>query len=423
MLLSASHSGHLFFRPELFFSSFVSSLEVSLSFAHNAISPEATSQTPGSSSADFSAAGEPVPQGLSAIIPVYNEEENVAAVYQELTEVMGVLSKQFQAAGEEFDYELIFVDDGSSDRTIANALQAAQGDVHVRVIEFRRNFGQTAAMAAGLDAARLSMVVTLDGDLQNDPRELPSMIAKLREGYDMVAGWRKHRQDAFVSRKLPSVLANWLISKSTRVQLHDYGCTLKVMTHEVAKGIKLYGEMHRFIPALADEMGARIAEVPVNHRSRKFGKSKYGISRTFRVVLDLITVKFLLSFSKRPIHLFGAIGLGSGLLGFAVLALLTYQRTFMEMPMGSRPLLALGVMLVIIGLQFLVFGLLGEVLARTYYESQGKKVYMIRRILGSGSSQVGAGENSAAGAAAGSGVVGRGTTQQGDERWARKVAN
>jgi glycosyltransferase involved in cell wall biosynthesis len=407
-------------------------LEVSLSFAQKAVSLSPASAPSGDPSVAFA-----VPQGLSAVIPVYNEQDNVAAGYEELTEVMQSLSKQFHAAGEAFDYELIYVDDGSSDLTISNIVAASKGDAHVRVIEFRRNFGQTAAMAAGLDAARFSMVVTLDGDLQNDPRELPRMIAMLRDGYDMVAGWRKHRQDAFVSRKLPSVLANWLISKSTRVQLHDYGCTLKVMTHEVAKGIKLYGEMHRFIPALADEMGARIAEIPVNHRSRKFGKSKYGISRTFRVVLDLITVKFLLSFSKRPIHLFGAIGLGSGVLGTALLALLTYQRTFMDMPMGNRPLLALGVMLVIIGLQFLVFGLLGEVLARTYYESQGKKVYMVRRIIGSGTPLVGASGNGTAASMSASaelgGVVARdevvglgeqkGTTEQEDERWSRKVAN
>jgi glycosyltransferase involved in cell wall biosynthesis len=276
---------------------------------------------------------------------------------------------------------MIFVDDGSQDQTVARLLEVSAGDSHVRVVQLRRNFGQTAAMAAGLDQASLSMVVTLDGDLQNDPRELPRMIEKLNEGFDLVAGWRRDRKDAFVSRKLPSMLANWLISRSTRVRLHDYGCTLKLMTHEVAKGIKLYGEMHRFIPALADEMGARIAELPVNHRPRKFGTSKYGISRTFRVILDLITVKFLLSYSKRPIHLFGSIGLGSASLGVLLLMGMIFQRSFMGIPMGNRPLLTLAVMMVIVGLQFLVFGLLGEVLARTYYESQGKKVYTVRTIF------------------------------------------
>ncbi len=309
---------------------------------------------------------------VSVVIPVYNEEDNVGESYRELTDVM-------QGAG--YRYELIFVDDGSRDNTISNLLKVAGNDTSVRIVQFRRNFGQTAAMAAGLDHTRYDVVVTLDGDLQNDPREIPQMVDKLSEGYDLVAGWRKFRQDKFISRKLPSKIANWVISKSTRVQLHDYGCTLKVMTGEIARGIRLYGEMHRFIPALADELGARIAEVPVNHRARKFGKSKYGISRTLRVILDLLTVKFLLGFSKRPIHLFGSVGLLSSIAGFALLSVMTYQRLFMHVPMGNRPLLALAVMLVLIGLQFLVFGLLAEVLARTYYESQNKKIYAVRKVF------------------------------------------
>lgn len=313
---------------------------------------------------------------VSVIVPIYNEEDNVAESYRELSEVM---------RGAGYVYELLFVDDGSSDASVARLLKAAGSDPSVRVVQFRRNFGQTAAMAAGLELSRYEIVVTLDGDLQNDPHEIPMMIDKLKEGYDLVAGWRKHRQDKFLSRKLPSKIANWVISRMTRVQLHDYGCTLKVMTSEVAKGIRLYGEMHRFIPALADEIGARIAEVPVNHRARKFGKSKYGISRTVRVILDLLTVKFLLGFSKRPIHLFGPVGLGSGFLGFALLLYLTYQRMFMHVPMGNRPMLSLAVMLVLVGLQFLVFGLLAEVLARTYYESQDKKIYAVRRIIDAGS--------------------------------------
>lgn len=316
--------------------------------------------------------------GVSIVIPVFNEEENVAELY---TEIQGVLS------GLERPYELIIVDDGSRDRTVQNLLQAAAGDPHLRVIELRRNFGQTAAMAAGLDASRFEIVVTLDGDLQNDPAEIPKMIAKLEEGYDLVAGWRKYRQDTFLSRKLPSKLANWLISKSTRVQLHDYGCTLKVMRGELARGIRLYGEMHRFIPALADEIGARIVEVPVNHRARKHGKSKYGISRTIRVLLDLLTVKFLLGYSKRPIHLFGTIGLLTSGLGAVLFGWMTFQRFFLDVPMGNRPLLAVAIMMVIIGLQFLVFGLLAEVLARTYYESQQKPVYFVRRIHQQGLSE------------------------------------
>lgn len=311
-------------------------------------------------------------QSVSVVIPVYNEEDNIEHSYVEVTEVMSGLG---------MPYEIIYIDDGSRDKTLEKLIALSESDSNLKVIQFRRNFGQTAAMAAGFDHSRYDIVVALDGDLQNDPREIPKMIAKLQEGYDLVAGWRKDRKDKLISRKVPSMIANWLISKSTRVQLHDYGCTLKVMTGEVARSIKLYGEMHRFIPALADEVGARIAEVPVNHRERRFGQSKYGISRTIRVILDLITVKFLLGFSKRPIHLFGSIGLIAGFLGSLMLAVITYQRFFHSVPMGNRPVLALGVMLVIIGLQFLVFGLLAEVLARTYYESQNKTIYAVRKIF------------------------------------------
>jgi glycosyltransferase involved in cell wall biosynthesis len=311
-------------------------------------------------------------KGLSVVVPVFNEEENIRHSYAEISQVLNKMNCQ---------YEIIYVDDGSRDSTLQLLADISYKDSNVRVVEFRRNFGQTAAMAAGFDHARYDIVVALDGDLQNDPNEIPKMVDKLNEGYDLVAGWRKERKDKFISRKLPSMLANWLISKTTNVQLHDYGCTLKVMTREIAQGIKLYGEMHRFIPALADEIGARIAEIPVNHRERKFGKSKYGISRTLRVILDLITVKFLLGYSKRPIHLFGSLGLVSSGVGGALLAWLTYERMFQHVPMGNRPLLSLGVMLVIIGLQFLVFGLLAEVLARTYYESQEKPIYVVRRVI------------------------------------------
>jgi glycosyltransferase involved in cell wall biosynthesis len=311
-------------------------------------------------------------QGISVVIPVYNEEDNVVESFKE---VSGVLDRMGRP------YEIIFVDDGSSDATVRRLIEFAGGNPHLKLVQLRRNFGQTAAMAAGFDHTQHDIVVALDGDLQNDPAEIPQMVAKLEEGNDMVAGWRKHRKDKFISRKLPSMIANRLISYSTGVQLHDYGCTLKVMTGEIARGIKLYGEMHRFIPALAREIGARIVEVPVNHRERRFGTSKYGISRTLRVVLDLITVKFLLGYSKRPIHLFGTVGLLSSGGGVALLAWLTFQRLFQHVPMGNRPLLSLGVMMIIVGLQFLVFGLLAEVLARTYYESQNKKIYIVRRVL------------------------------------------
>jgi glycosyltransferase involved in cell wall biosynthesis len=311
-------------------------------------------------------------RGVSVVIPVYNEQENVAEGFREVSGVLAPLG---------LPYEIIYVDDGSKDATVATLLESAGNDPHLRLVQLRRNFGQTAAMAAGFDHTQYDIVIALDGDLQNDPKEIPQMVAKLEEGYDLVCGWRKARRDKFISRKLPSMIANRLISWATDVRLHDYGCTLKAMTGEIARGLRLYGEMHRFIPALANEMGARIVEVPVNHRERKFGKSKYGISRTIRVVLDLITVKFLLGYSKRPIHLFGLVGALSGIFGVGLLALLTYQRFVDHQPMGNRPLLSLGVMMVIIGLQFLVFGLLAEVLARTYYESQSKKTYVVRRVF------------------------------------------
>ncbi len=310
--------------------------------------------------------------GISIIIPIYNEEDNVVESYQELTEVM---------AETGWNYELLFVDDGSRDNTLKNLMAVSNTDSHVRIIEFRRNFGQTAAMAAGLEHSRFEIVATLDGDLQNDPREIPRMVAKLKQGYDMVAGWRSKRKDKFISRRLPSMIANWVISRSTNVQRHDYGCTLKVMTGELARSMRRCGEMPRVIPALAAELGARIAEMPVHHRPRKHGTSKYGISRTIRVILDLLTVKFLLGYSKRPIHLFGPAGLLSLIGGVGLLGVLTFQRMFMSVPMGNRPLLALGILLILMGLQFLMFGLLAELLARTYYESQNKSVYVVRRIL------------------------------------------
>ena len=259
---------------------------------------------------------------VSIVVPLFNEEENVKKLYDELVQV---------AANGRLNCEFVFVDDGSTDRTVPMMVQVAGADERVKIITLRRNFGQTAAMAAGFDYAAGEIVVSLDGDLQNDPAEIPKMIAKLDEGYDWVAGWRKNRQDRMISRKIPSMLANRLISKTTNVQLHDYGCTLKVFRSEVVKNLSLYGEMHRFIPALAAQMGVRIAEVPVNHRARMYGKSKYGISRTFRVMLDLLTVNFFLGFSTRPIHMFGMLGIISGGLGSLTLGVLAVERLVLSM--------------------------------------------------------------------------------------------
>lgn len=309
---------------------------------------------------------------ISICVPLYNEEDNVCALYEELKKVV---NSAF------LNCEFVFVDDGSSDSTVNRLIEVTKQDPRVRILTFRRNFGQTAAMAAGFDYASGDIIVSLDGDLQNDPSEIPAMIKKLDEGYDMVVGWRKNRQDKMFSRKIPSMIANRLISKTTNVKLHDYGCTLKVFKADVAKNLKMYGEMHRFIPALAAQMGVRIAEVPVNHRPRVHGTSKYGISRTIRVMLDLLTVNFFLGFATRPLHMFGLFGMLSGGLGGLMLFILGFERLFLSMPIGNRPILLVGVMLVLIGLQFICFGLIAEILVRTYHESQNKKIYVLRDIL------------------------------------------
>ncbi len=314
---------------------------------------------------------------ISIVIPIYNEEENVSKLYSELNAVSALCPSK--------TFEFLFIDDGSRDQTIEKLLSAASGDDRVRVIKFRRNFGQTAAIKAGFDYAQGEIIITMDGDLQNDPAEIPRMISKLEEGYDLVAGWRRDRKDRMLSRKIPSMLANRLISRITHVKLHDYGCTLKAMTKEVAKNLQLYGEMHRFIPAIAAEMGVTIAELPVNHRARIHGKSKYGISRTFRVLLDLLTVKFFLGFAKRPLHMFGGVGMLSAGLGGLVLGKLAYERFFLDHGIGTRPILMLGVLLVLVGLQFFCFGLLAEILVRTYHESQNKRTYAVREVLRPGS--------------------------------------
>ena len=256
-----------------------------------------------------------------------------------------------------------------------------QKDVRVKVIDFRRNFGQTAAMAAGFHFAKGRLIVSMDGDLQNDARDIPRLLSKLEEGYDLVSGWRKDRREALVRRRIPSWIANWLIGKITGVKLHDYGCTLKAYRAEIIKGIGLYGEMHRFIPALASWMGARIAEIPVTHHPRRFGKTKYGLGRTIRVILDLITVKFLMTYSTRPLHIFGIPGLISLLLGILISAYLTILKFFFHEQLAQRPLILFGILLIFTGIQFISMGLLAEIQARIYHEAQGKPTYSIREIV------------------------------------------
>ena len=309
---------------------------------------------------------------LSVILPVFNEVANIEAVYSELALAIG------QIPGNK---QIIFVDDGSSDGTSDLLTKIAERDNQVVVITFRRNFGQTAAMAAGFDYSKGDVVVTMDADLQNDPNDIPSLIEKMEEGYDLVAGWRFDRKDGFVLRRLPSMLANRLISWTTDVKLHDYGCTLKAFRKEVIKSIDLYGEMHRFIPAIASWMGIRLTELKVNHRPRIAGSSKYGISRTVRVVLDLITVKYLLSYSSRPLQLFGLLGLLSGGAGTLITSYLVFIKLFLDQGIGGRPMLIFGIFLMFMGLQFITVGLLGEMQTRIYHETQRKAVYVVRDLM------------------------------------------
>lgn len=309
---------------------------------------------------------------LPVIIPVYNEEENIEPLIHEIEQVLQPLGKS---------YEIVVVDDGSTDGTFS-VLSTLRG--HLEVVRLKRNFGQTAAIAAGLAHAHGEVTIMIDGDAQNDPADIPALLAKVYEGYDLVAGWRFNRKDPLLSRRLPSVVANWLISSTTQVNLHDYGRTLRAMRKDVAKDLRLYGEMHRFIPAIAYERGARIAELKVNHRPRFHGKSKYSIMRTLRVLLDLLTVKFLISYSTRPSHIFGPIGMISGASGFFIAAYLSIEKLVSGRPIGGRPLLLLAILLIFIGIQFITLGLLGEMLARTYHESQNRPVYVVGEILGGG---------------------------------------
>lgn len=306
---------------------------------------------------------------VSVVLPVYNERENLEPLYRELREVLVSLGRPF---------EILFIDDGSQDGSTDVLRRLAASDETVRVIRFRRNFGQTAALDAGLHHASGEVIVLMDADAQNDPSDIPRMMARLDEGYDLVHGWRKERQDPFWNRRLPSLVANWLISRSTGFPIHDLGCTLKVLRRDIADDLQLYGEMHRFIPILAQWRGARCVEMVTKHHPRRHGVSKYGISRTLRVLLDLITVKYLIQYLTSPMKLFGLFGLGCGALGLAAGGVLIALKLGQGIDMTGNPLLILSVSSMLAGLQFLVLGMLGELGVRGYYESQGKKPYTIR---------------------------------------------
>ncbi len=315
---------------------------------------------------------------LSVVVPLLNEEENIDLLYNELKEVLVSI---------EDEHEIIFIDDGSTDSTLTLLKSIQAKDKQVVVVSFRKNFGQTAAMSAGFNYAKGDIIVTMDGDLQNDPGDIPRLLEKINEGYDVVTGWRHDRKDAFINRKLPSMIANKIISLTTGIKLHDYGCTLKAFKKYVIKGINLYGELHRFIPAIASGLGISFTEITVNHRPRRFGTSKYGISRTIRVVLDLITVKFLLSFSTKPIQIFGLMGIVCGGIGFIIALIMTIQRQFFHIPLSDRPLLFLAILLIFIGIQFISLGLIAELQARTYHESQNKPIYHVREVIGATSTK------------------------------------
>lgn len=309
---------------------------------------------------------------VSVVVPIYNEVENIPLLHVAVTQVM-------QSLGQ--PYELILVNDGSRDGSTEALENLAKLDPAVKVIEFRKNYGQTAAMQAGMQAASMESIVLLDGDLQNDPTDIPMMLAKLDEGYDLVHGWRKNRQDTFINRKLPSKIANWLISKVTGFPVHDLGCTLKAIRTEIAQELHLYGEMHRFIPILARWRGARCAEVVTNHHPRRFGQSKYGISRTTRVILDLMTVKYFIQYVISPMKLFGSIGLLSLLAGFASGAATCWMKVASGVDMTGNPLLLLTVMSMMMGVQFLFFGMLGELCSRIYFAALDQTNYTVRRTM------------------------------------------
>lgn len=310
---------------------------------------------------------------LSVIVPVYNETQSLHDLHRALHNALGDL---------ETTWEVVFIDDGSSDNSVQVLERLAAADPqHVSLVELRRNFGQTAAIAAGIDNAAGDVIVLIDADLQNDPADIPMMLEKIEQGYDVVSGWRVNRQDRFLTRRFPSRIANGLISYVTGVHLHDYGCTLKAYRREVLTGYRLYGEMHRFIPAYANLVGAKMIEVPVSHHPRKFGRTKYGLNRTFKVLLDLFTVKFLLSYASKPIYLFGGAGFILMAASFVVLAYLVTVRLMGGEHMIRSPLLLMSMMLFILGFQSILMGLIAELLARTYHESQHKPTYTVRRVI------------------------------------------
>jgi glycosyltransferase involved in cell wall biosynthesis len=305
------------------------------------------------------------------VIPLFNEEENVAALVRELAEVLDRLERPA---------EIVAVDDGSTDRSYQRLVALQAEEPRLRLVRLARNYGQTAAMAAGIAEARGAILVTMDGDRQNDPRDIPRLLDALGEDVDAVHGWRVERKDPWLARRLPSMMANRLISSVTGTRLHDYGCTLRAMRMTIAKELPLYGELHRFIPALAANLGARVIEVPVNHRPRTAGTSKYGIGRTTRVLLDLVTVKFLSGFSTRPIQFFGLFGLFLTIVGFGLTAELGFERLVLGIPLGGLPIVLLAILLGVVGVQFVSMGLLGEMLMRTYHESQAKPIYRVREL-------------------------------------------
>jgi glycosyltransferase involved in cell wall biosynthesis len=309
---------------------------------------------------------------VSVVIPIYNELESTPLLVESIAEA---------CRSANLNYEIVAVDDGSTDGTTRLLKNLARERQDLRSILLRRNYGQTAAMAAGFHHAQAPVIVTLDGDLQNDPADIPKLLRKLDEGYDLVSGWRKNRQDAVLTRLLPSKIANWLISTATGVNLHDYGCSLKAYRSEVVADMNLYGELHRFLPALAFIEGAKIAEIPVNHHARQFGKSKYGLDRTFRVLMDLLTIYFMRRFLTRPMHAFGWFGLTSTIVGFGIGLYLTYIKLAFGESIGNRPLLTLSVLMVLGGLELFCFGLLAELMMRTYHESQGRTIYRVREVV------------------------------------------
>jgi len=307
---------------------------------------------------------------LSVVIPVFNEEDSLEPLHDEIRQALA-----------DFDYEVLFIDDGSTDKSFSVLTDIQQKHPNIRLIRFRRNFGQTAAMSAGFKYSRGKIIIPMDADGQNDPADIPKLVAKLDEGYDIVSGWRKERKDNAVTRTLPSRIANWVIGRITGIRLHDYGCSLKAYKAESLKPIRLYGDMHRFIPALARWGGEKVVEMVVNHRPRTTGKTKYGLSRTFKVVLDLITIKFLASFSTKPIHIFGGLGVLSFIASFLSGSVVLWMKIFSNYSMNKNPLLIVSMMLMIASIQFVLMGLLAEIMVRTYHESQDRPIYVIDKII------------------------------------------